>query len=93
MAKSKKNIRIVVKENHPEFADEVAAANTEQLNERLAELAKGREQINDTKDADEEYKEAKETAATLGAPYKDGIKVVSLKSRYIIAILKDRGVQ
>lgn len=88
---SKKDVRAQVEENYKEFAEEVAAATSDELNARLARLAKDVEIVNDEQENDDGLREARETASALGAPYRDSKKAVRLKSRYIIALLKDRG--
>lgn len=88
-----KDIETIVKEEYPEFYDEVQAATAESLNDRLAQLAKDREATNDAKANDEELKAARETAKGLSAPYRDAIKLVGLKSKYIVKLLSDRGSQ
>jgi len=86
-----KSLEQQVKEEMPEFVSEVASASTEQLDARLAQLAKDLEAVNDAKEADEELKEARETASAMAQPYRDAKKHIALKSRYIVSLLKDRG--
>lgn len=90
---AKKDIRTQAEEDYPEFVEEVNNATSEQLTERLAQLAKSREEIQDSKEADDALAEAKSTASELAAPYRDAQKAVRLKSRFIIATLKERGVK
>jgi hypothetical protein len=87
MARKKKGIE----EEYPEFVSEVAALTTDQLNNRLATLAKNLEESETAKEDDEELEEAKATASELGAPYRDMKKAVRAKSKYIIKTLKERG--
>ncbi len=87
----KKDIRIIVKEEFPEFVEEIAAAQSPDLNNRLSELAKNMEAVDEAKDADQALKDAKQQSFDFGAPYRDAKKAIKLKSRYIIAMLKDRG--
>lgn len=89
----KKSVTEQVQENYPEFADEVNTLSTEQMNDRLATFAKHREEVQDTKDADEGLQEAREKAKELAAPYIDAQKAIRLKSKFIIGILKDRGAK
>lgn len=90
---AKKDIREIAKVEFPEFVEEVNGANVQGLNDRLAGLAKSREGVQDAKDDDEELEDAKEVVKNLAAPYKDAQKVIKLKSRFIIATLKDRGAK
>jgi len=88
---AKRDLRTVIAEDYPEFHDEIQNANQDQLNDRLAELAKNREEIQDQKESDEVLEEAKARASELAAPYRDAQKLIRLKSRFIIMTLKDRG--
>lgn len=92
MARTKKSVQVVVQEEFPEFASEVAVLDETNLNNRLAGLAKALEQSETAKEDDEALEDAKELATELGAPYKDAKKAIRVKSKYIIALLKERGV-
>lgn len=86
-----KSLEQQVKEDLPEFAQEVASASTEQLDARLAQLAKDLETVNEAKEADDDLVEARDVAKGLAQPYRDAKKHIALKSRYIVGLLKDRG--
>ena len=86
-----KSLEQQVRDDLPEFAAEVASATDEQLDARLAQLAKDTEAVNEAKEADEELKEAQESVKAMSAPYREAKKHISLKSRYIVGLLKDRG--
>lgn len=87
----KKNIQDVVRAEYPEFVEEVTSLTAEQLNTRLAQLAKDNEALQDTKETDEGLNEAREVVSQLAAPYTEGKKVIRHKSRYLISLLKERG--
>lgn len=91
MAKPKLSLKEKVQKEMPEFADEVGALSVQDLNNRLANLAKANEENEQKKEDDEELETARETASELAAPYKDATKALRLKSRYIIATIKDKG--
>lgn len=91
MAKPKLSLKEKVQKEMPEFADEVGALSVQDLNNRLANLAKANEENEQKKEDDEELETARETASELAAPYKDATKALRLKSRYIIAMIKDKG--
>lgn len=92
MNKPKVSISEKVQKEMPEFAAEVANLSSDQLDERLAQLAKDAEAIETAKEEDEGLEEARAKAVELTAPYRDGKKAIRLKSRYIIGLLKDKGV-
>lgn len=91
MARQKKTIQEVVQTEFPEFFSEVAGLSTDQLNNRLATLAKNLEESETAKEEDEELEEAKATATELGAPYRDAKKALRVKSKFIIGLLKEKG--
>lgn len=90
MSKSKKSLEQVIREEYPEFAEAIDAATAADMDNRLAELAKNHEQVVEAKDADDGLAAAREEANNLAAPYNDSLKLIRLKSRYIIKILKER---
>lgn len=90
--KVKKTIKQQVQEEMPEFADSCNSLSADELNGRLAECAKAAENVQEAQENDEELAQAKESAKQMGAGYRDAKKAVRLKSRYLIAVLKDRGV-
>lgn len=91
MARQKKTVRERVENDYPEFATEVAGENAQQLNNRLATLAKGLEESEQKKEDNEKLKNARGLASELAAPYRDVKKAVQLKSKYVIGLLKDKG--
>lgn len=91
MAKPKKSLQQKVQEEMPEFAGEVAGLSVDQLNTRLANLAKDGEKNEEAKEDDEDLEKAHAEAKELGAPYRDAKKAIRLRSRYIIALIKEKG--
>lgn len=91
MARQKKTLQEKVQEEMPEFAGEVAGLSVDQLNGRLANLAKDSETNETAMEDDEELEKAKAHASELGAPYRDARKGIRLRSRYIIALIKEKG--
>jgi hypothetical protein len=91
MAKAKKSLQEKIQEEQPEFAGEVAGLSVDQLNARLAEQAKAAEWNEQAKEDDEELEEAQAHASELGAPYRDAKKAIRLRSRYLIALIKEKG--
>lgn len=91
MAKAKKSLQEKIQEEMPEFAGEVAGLSVADLNNRLAEQAKAAEWNEQSKEDDEELEEAQAHASELGAPYRDAKKAIRLRSRYLIALIKEKG--
>jgi hypothetical protein len=91
MARSKKTIQELVQGEYPEFANEVAGLSADQLNNRLATLAKNLEESETAKEDDEALEQAKAEASELAAPYRDAKKALRAKSKYVISLLKEKG--
>lgn len=91
MPKQKKTIQEVIQAEFPEFAQEVVGLGSDELNRRLATLAKNLEESETAKEEDRELEEAKTTASELAAPYRDAKKAIRAKSKYIISLLKEKG--
>ncbi|CAK0759971.1 conserved hypothetical protein [Azospirillaceae bacterium] len=91
MARQKKSNREKVEAEFPTFATEVAGLTTDQLNGRIAGLAKELEESETDKEDNEDLENARALAAELTAPYNDVKKAVRAKTRYIVGLLKDRG--
>lgn len=91
MARSKKSVMKQIQENYPEFADEVNGLSAEQLNNKLASLAKGLEESENSKEIDEELQRTRALATELAAPYRDVKKAVNVKTKYVISLLRDKG--
>lgn len=91
MSKPPKSVVETVQKEFPEFAAEVESLQTEDLNARIARLAKDNQEVQDAKEADEGLEIAKAVTAERSAPYREAKRAISLKVRYIINLLKDRG--
>lgn len=89
--KNKKSVEVQMQEANPEFVTEVAGLSVEQLDSRLAETTKATEAVQDAKDADEELEQVSTHKSELEAPYRDAKKALRLKSRYLIALIKEKG--
>jgi len=91
MARKKKTLQEKIQEEMPEFAGEVSGLSVDQLNARLANLAKDGEKNEEAKEDDEDLENAQAEAKELGAPYRDAKKAIRLRSRYIIFLIKEKG--
>lgn len=93
MARAKKSLQEKVQEDMPEFAAEVAGLAVQDLNNRLATLAKGAEENEQAQEDDEDLEKARSEASELAAPYRDAKKAIRLRSRYIISLIREKGGQ
>lgn len=88
---SKQSIQTKVQNDHPEFVDEVAGLSIEQLDSRLAQLAKDNQAVNESKETDLELTEALKHSSSLGAPYREAKAAIKNKSVYLISLIKEKG--
>ena len=93
MARAKKSLQEKVQEDMPEFAAEVAGLSVQDLNNRLATLAKGAEENEQAQEDDEDLEKARAEASELAAPYRDAKKALRLRSRYVISLIREKGGQ
>lgn len=91
MPKSKKSIAEKIQEEYPEFAEEVIGLSSEQLDSRLATLAKNLDETETAKENDRQLEDAQGLVSELSGPYKDARKALKLKSKYVIHLLKEKG--
>lgn len=73
------------------FKDGCAAAQTTELQEKLSGITKSNEQNQAAKKADQDLKDRGAAYQAAGLVYKETSKLNSLKARYIMRILADRG--
>jgi hypothetical protein len=74
-----------------EFKDAVASSSVEDINKRIATIAKDTEALLKARDDDQDYQTKKEALKTAGAVYRDGKKLNRLKTLYCIQALGDKG--
>ena len=91
MGRSKKTVQEKVQAEFPEFSAEVEPLGIDELNDKLASLAKGLQESEESKERDEELERTRLLASELSAPYRDVKKAVGLKTKYVISLLKEKG--
>lgn len=87
----KMKMKKTVEKEFPSFVDEVVGHSIEQLEGKILTYAKERENVRDSKSNDEGLLKVLDMKAELEAPYKDALKAIDLKSRYLIELLKEKG--
>jgi len=80
-----------LQDKQPTFLEEIAGLSAQQLEGRLLGLAKGRQDILNQQDADEDLKAAKDAVKELQAPYKENLTLTDLKMRYLAELIKEKG--
>lgn len=93
MPRESKTIQEKVQSEFPEFVESVMGLSIEQLEKRLSDYAKHRDEVEEAKKADQELQAAKEVASSMAAPYGDALKAINMKSKYIVALVKEKGGQ
>ena len=91
MNKPRISVKNKVEKDFPEFAGEVAGLSIEELNARITHCAKASEAVQGAKEADEELENTKELVKQLLAPYREALAANRLKTRYLIALIKEKG--
>jgi len=91
MGRQKMSVEAKIKKEYPQFVEEIASLSVDQLNSRLAELAKQTDEVEQAKDDDEELDSAKDKVSEFSAPYRDAKKMLKLKSRYVIGLIREKG--
>jgi hypothetical protein len=80
-----------VNELDPGFASEVFSLKDDQLNDKLALMAKHRAEIEEAKTSDESIKRLREELKVAGESYSEPLKGIKLKTKLVIEVLKERG--
>lgn len=91
MARPKKTVVETVQKDYPDFAQEVDGLPLDALEKRISTYAKEAEKVSKAKEDDIALEEVNEKKSELEGPYKDAKKAISLKIRYLIQRVKDKG--
>lgn len=83
--------RYLKREGREDFVTEMMAASPALLDSKMLGLAKYREEIQNTQNADEELKRVKQHAKTLGAPYRDDVKMNKKLTRFVALLMQEKG--
>lgn len=74
-----------------EFKEEVDRLSVSQLNERITKMQKQLQESEEHKEQNVALQNAKAEVKELSGPYNDVKKAVSVKTKYIIALIKEKG--
>lgn len=88
-----KTINEKVEAEYPEFVQDVLGLDVDSLEKRLSTYAKHRDETEEAKKNDDELNTGKATVKEMSAPYNDALKAINLKSKYIVALIKEKGGQ
>jgi len=87
----KKTLREQIEEQYGEFADSVVALGVSELDSMLLRYTKYREEVKESKLHDEQLQKTAELKKELEAPYRDALKAIDLKSRYLLLLIGEKG--
>jgi hypothetical protein len=73
------------------WKDGIAGMTEEEINNKIAEIAKAEEENQKLKKEDEQLAEAKEAAKIAGEGYKEASKLSKARIRFCMRVLSDRG--
>lgn len=90
MSRKSKSLQEKIKEQFPEFMEEVQSLKVEELNARLAQAAKDAEAVAEAKAEDNALQTATDHAKELGAPYREAKAALKLKTKYLCQLVKER---
>lgn len=88
MKQSKISIKQKTEKEMPEFVAEVSGLSLQDLDARLAQLAKDIQEVKDSRDADEDLQSLRDQVKIAAAPYSDAKKALQQKTSYIIELIK-----
>lgn len=76
-----------------DYTEDLRAMAKDDLEARLLQLAKYRQEIQTSKKNDEELEAAKDRVSFLSGPYRDALKDNDLKSRLVTLIMAEKGYE
>jgi hypothetical protein len=76
-----------------DFKDTISGSTVDEINARIAEVAKSEEENQKAKKDDQDLAEKKAQATEAGAQYKEASKMNRLRIRYAMRVLGDKGSQ
>ena len=74
-----------------EFKDAIVGSTVEEINKRIAELAKNEEENKSTMKLDQDLTEKKEAVKFASESYREATKAYKLAMSYIMQVLGDKG--
>lgn len=93
MSRPKKSIQEKVQKAYPSFVEEVDRLSVGDLEKRLSNYAKAIAENDEKQEEDEELEKASEVVSELKATYAGPRKELKIKSRYMTALIKEKGGQ
>lgn len=88
---AKKSFEEKIQEEMPDFVGEVLGLTVQDLNNRLAAIAKASHENDENQKNDEELNQAKAHARELGQTYAEPRKALKKKTKYIVKLIQEKG--
>jgi hypothetical protein len=88
-----KTLREKTEKEFPDFVKEVDGLNIQEMEKRISNYAKELEDSEQHKEDNQALKDAHAEVTELAGPYKDVKKAVKVKTRYLIASIREKGGQ
>lgn len=76
-----------------EFKEEVDTLSAQALEARITRMQKDLDESEEHKKENRALQQAKDEVAELNGPYSDFKKAIQVKTKYIIELLKEKGIQ
>lgn len=89
--KSKKTVEQKIKEEMPEFLEAVIGLSVDDLNAKLAALAKDYEGVVQWQENDVELAQSREKVKEFNGPYVDAKRTIRLKNKYLVSLVIEKG--
>lgn len=89
--KEKKSFKEQVQEMYGEWTDGLNTLSVEELDKMILRYAKHREEVKEDRKNNERLNELAELKKELEAPYRDSLKAIDIKTRYLLTLLAEKG--
>lgn len=80
-----------IKKDFPEFFDGAQGLTTGEIEQKLKTHAKHREEIISSRENNVKLNAAKKEVRDLDAPFRDGLKAVNLRTKYLYLLMRQKG--
>lgn len=84
-------MKLEVEKKHATFVEEVVGLSVEQLKDRILAMVAHKQETMEHKDQNQKLKEVCDLKKEIEGPYKDTIKAIDLKTRYLANLVTEKG--
>lgn len=79
-----------ISKSNESFCGEVRGMTVDQVKERIVMESQNLGQVREAKESDEDLNEAKELVKEYSAPYRDSMKAINNKLKFLVEMLKEK---